>query len=100
MEVKKAIPKEDGNQRTTYSSPYGAPNVSAPKSKKVFLGGLAPETEDKDVEEAFSEYPIERVEIMTHQETEKPRGFGFITFTGHEVAAQVCHKKFFKIRVI
>lgn len=94
VELKKAVPKEE-SRPVNYSTNQ--------KTKKVFLGGLAPETTKEDIKESLytvvSESEVEDVQIMTEKITEKPRGFGFAIFSTCEVADLVCSKKYFKIRV-
>lgn len=48
---------------------------------KIFVGGLSWDTTQKRLEEYFGAYGrvIEAL-IMTDRETNKPRGFGFVTF--------------------
>lgn len=89
MEVKKAVPKEESRPGSTPSQ----------RTKKVFLGGLSPETTKDDVYEAFQNEAVEEVLIMTHKETEKPRGFGFIIFKDYDAADRVCTQKHFRIKV-
>lgn len=74
VEVKVAVPR---NQ-------LGAGGSSAPRRhrvKKVFLGGLSPETTKDQITEALElvccEGCVADVSIMTEKGTEKPRGFGF-----------------------
>ena len=59
--------------------------------KKVFLGGMSPETTEADIREALKkcvcrEEAIDRVQIMTDRNTDKPRGFGFVVFKGEDEA--------------
>ena len=93
MEVKKAVPKEE-------SRPV---QYSTQKTKKVFLGGLAPETTKEDVKEALEtdhmNPTIVDVQIMTEKGTEKPRGFGFAIFTEFEYVDKLCSKKYVRIKV-
>nr|GFB04215.1 glycine-rich RNA-binding protein-like isoform X1 [Tanacetum cinerariifolium] len=48
---------------------------------RCFVRGLAWDTSDRSLEEAFSQYgEIINSKIITNRETEKLRGFGFVTF--------------------
>ena len=70
------------------------------KSKKVFLGGIAPETTKEEITDVMEEFgEVEMVQIMTEKGTEKPRGFGFVTFKEFEAADNLCRKKYHRIRV-
>lgn len=66
--------------------------------KKVFLGGLPGDILADEVKEAFKEYgKIENVEILYDKETQKCRGFGFITFDSPEPAEKVLALQHFSI---
>lgn len=91
VEVKRAVPKED------ISAPSSS---SSAKTRKVFLGGLAPETTKDDIRvvaELFGN--VTDIQIMTEKYTEKPRGFGFVIFDDYDPAQRMCDKKYHKIRV-
>lgn len=48
---------------------------------KIFVGGLSWDTTQKKLEEYFGAYGrVVEALIMTDRETNKPRGFGFVTF--------------------
>jgi len=48
---------------------------------KVFVGGLAWETKDEDLMEAFSKFgKISSAEVILHRDTQRSKGFGFVTF--------------------
>ena len=50
-------------------------------SKKIFIGGISPETTKYDLFNFFSKYgEIEYCVVNTEKLTEKPRGFGFVVF--------------------
>lgn len=75
VEVKRAVPRSATDTRGAYSG-------SRCRVKKMFIGGMAPETTKDDIKEALvEEFPrgtTLTVSIMTEKETEKPRGFGFV----------------------
>lgn len=110
VEVKRAVPKEESVPSHGYGAQgYGAQshgnrdqNAGGQRTKKVFLGGISPDTTKDDVAAAFSDYQIDydNIEILKHKDTDKPRGFGFIIFGDFETAEDVCRKKYFTIRVI
>lgn len=73
VEVKAAVPKD-----------MDPPPPIAQKSsggRKIFVGGLHYETKEESLKEYFSQYgSVESVQIMMNKETNKSRGFGFVTF--------------------
>jgi RNA recognition motif-containing protein len=55
---------------------------------KIFVGGLSYTTTEKGLEEAFAKFgAISEVKVVTDHETQKSKGFGFVTFDT-EAAAQ------------
>lgn len=55
--------------------------VEADRPGKLFIGGLSIETNEKTLEAVFGKYGcIVEVLLMRDQETNKSRGFAFITF--------------------
>lgn len=60
------------------------------RTNKVFVGGIAPETNQDDFEKYFSKFGrVTDAVVMTDRETGRPRGFGFVTFESEESAEQV-----------
>ena len=56
-------------------------------AKKVFVGGLSWNTEDAGLRKAFESYgEITEAKVITERETERSRGFGFVTFVRDEDA--------------
>ncbi|KAG9350618.1 hypothetical protein JZ751_024507 [Albula glossodonta] len=54
---------------------------------KLFVGGLSFDTNEESLEEAFSKYgSITKVDVIRDRETNKSRGFGFVTFENPEDA--------------
>ncbi|KPP58562.1 hypothetical protein Z043_123600 [Scleropages formosus] len=48
---------------------------------KLFVGGLSFDTNEQSLEEAFSKYgSIAKVDVIRDRETQRSRGFGFVTF--------------------
>eukprot|EP00121_Abeoforma_whisleri_P011279 Awhi_evm1s10402 len=51
------------------------------KVKKIFVGGLALTTTEKMLKEYFGEYgTVTDAVLMYDQMTQRPRGFGFVSF--------------------
>eukprot|EP00877_Chromochloris_zofingiensis_P001906 jgi/Chrzof1/11716/Cz06g06190.t1 len=60
-------------------------------STKLFLGGLSWETNEEKLKQHFGKYgEITEVIVMRDRITNKPRGFGFITFQDEESARRAC----------
>ncbi|MCJ8745190.1 hypothetical protein PDJAM_G00127370 [Pangasius djambal] len=54
---------------------------------KLFIGGLSFDTTEQSLEDAFSKYGvITNVHVARNRETNKSRGFGFVTFENPEDA--------------
>lgn len=103
MECKIAVSKDSMNR---------GPSASVRKEKKVFLGGLSPETKKEDVKQALLAILPEDlsfdIDIKTDKETEKPRGFGFCTIQApadkdddyaYEAVDKLVQKNYIKILV-
>ncbi|KAB0389956.1 hypothetical protein E2I00_004219 [Balaenoptera physalus] len=55
---------------------------------KLFVGGLSFNTDEQALEDQFSSFgPISEVVVVKDRETQRSRGFGFITFTNPEHAS-------------
>jgi RNA-binding protein Musashi len=51
------------------------------ESKKIFVGGLAPSVGDQDFRQYFEEFgKITDAVVMIDRDTQRSRGFGFVTF--------------------
>jgi hypothetical protein len=77
VEAKKAVPKEE-----TPPPPPGGGDGGAPqKTRKIFVGGLAPSVDDAVLRTYFEAFgPVEDAVVMYDHDNKRPRGFGFITF--------------------
>ncbi|TRY81755.1 hypothetical protein DNTS_031667 [Danionella cerebrum] len=54
---------------------------------KLFIGGLSYDTTEQSLEDAFSKYgTIAKVDVIRDRETDRSRGFGFVTFENPEDA--------------
>lgn len=50
-------------------------------SKKLFVGGLSWDTDDRGLSAAFERFgPISEAKVISDRETGRSRGFGFVTF--------------------
>lgn len=60
------------------------------RTKKMFVGGLSPEVTDQDFREYFQQFgELEDSVVMFDRDTQRPRGFGFITFLNEESVDRV-----------
>jgi len=74
VEVKRAIPR--GEVKT--------------KSRKVFVGGVPPNTTNETLRECFEKFgPIAEAQIMKDRVRGRSRGFGFVTFEDDESVPKV-----------
>ncbi|KAJ3279730.1 hypothetical protein HK104_001193 [Borealophlyctis nickersoniae] len=56
-------------------------------SCKIFIGGLAWETDERSLRASFEKFgEIENARVITDRDTGRSRGFGFVTFTTPEHA--------------
>ncbi|XP_078532269.1 heterogeneous nuclear ribonucleoprotein D0 isoform X3 [Lissotriton helveticus] len=66
--------------------------------KKVFVGGLSPDTPEEKIREYFVTFgEVEAVELPMDNKTNKRRGFCFITFTEEETVKKVMEKKYHNV---
>jgi len=89
--------------------PRGSANQSRPpprqhqnrdqfKTKKIFVGGLNPETTQEGLTAFFNDFGVvENVVLMYDRETKRPRGFGFVTFTSEEPVLKLCAMHFVEL---
>ncbi|CAE6197162.1 unnamed protein product [Arabidopsis arenosa] len=98
VDVKRAMSREEqqvsgrtGNLNTSRSSGGDSFN----KTKKIFVGGLPPTLTDEEFRQYFEVYgPVTDVAIMYDQATNRPRGFGFVSFDSEDAVDRVLHKTF------
>nr|XP_043606144.1 heterogeneous nuclear ribonucleoprotein 1-like [Erigeron canadensis] len=98
VEAKKAVPREDhhGLNRTN-NSIQGSPGPGG-RTKKIFVGGLASTVTESDFKKYFDQFGgITDVVVMYDHNTQRPRGFGFITFDSEEAVERVLHKTFHEL---
>lgn len=97
VEAKKAVPRDDQyilNRNS--SSIQGSPSPG--RTKKIFVGGLASTVTDADFKKYFEQFgTINDVVVMYDHNTQRPRGFGFITFDSEDAVHKVLHKTFHEL---
>ena len=63
------------------SAVEGATETAGQQTRKIFVGGLAPTVSDSDFRAYFEKYgAVADAVVMFDRLTQRPRGFGFITF--------------------
>lgn len=78
VEAKKAVPKEEN---PTPAQPADA----AQKTRKIFVGGLAPSVDEQVLRQYFEQFgQVDDAVVMYDHDNKRPRGFGFITFAEEE----------------
>ncbi|XP_022803679.1 heterogeneous nuclear ribonucleoprotein A/B-like isoform X2 [Stylophora pistillata] len=67
--------------------------------KKIFVGGLKPETTDQQIRDYFgSTYaPVRDIEYVTEHSTNKRRGFCFVSFDSEDTVDKICELQFHHI---
>lgn len=99
VEAKKAVPRDDQNVFSkSNSSGHGSPGPAPIRTKKIFVGGLASTVTESDFKSYFDQFgTITDVVVMYDHNTQRPRGFGFITYDSEEAVEKVLHKTFHEL---
>ncbi|KAH6764523.1 RNA-binding family protein [Perilla frutescens var. frutescens] len=97
VEAKKAVPRDDHqNFNRNNSSIQGSPGHV--RTKKIFVGGLASTVTESDFKKYFDQFgTITDVVVMYDHNTQRPRGFGFITYDSEEAVDKVLFKTFHEL---
>ncbi|KAK6777015.1 hypothetical protein RDI58_023732 [Solanum bulbocastanum] len=97
VEAKKAVPRDDQqiinrNNSSIQGSPGGG------RTKKIFVGGLASTVTESDFKTYFDQFgTITDVVVMYDHNTQRPRGFGFITYDSEEAVDRTLFKSFHEL---
>lgn len=68
------------------------------RTRKIFVGGLASTVTESDFKKYFDQFGmITDVVVMYDHNTQRPRGFGFITYDSEEAVDRVLHKTFHEL---
>ncbi|OIV91849.1 hypothetical protein TanjilG_17841 [Lupinus angustifolius] len=99
VEAKKAVPRDDQNVlNRSNSSSHGSPGPTPTRTKKIFVGGLASTVTESDFKSYFDQFgTITDVVVMYDHNTQRPRGFGFITFDSEDGVEKVLYKTFHEL---
>ncbi|OMO97761.1 hypothetical protein CCACVL1_04457 [Corchorus capsularis] len=98
VEAKRALSREE--QQTSarsgnVSQGRNSGNGGNIRTKKIFVGGLPPTLTEDGFRQYFEAYGhVTDVVIMYDQNTQRPRGFGFISFDTEDAVDRVLHKSF------
>lgn len=97
VEAKKAVPRDDQNILNRNSgSIHGSPGPG--RTRKIFVGGLASTVTESDFKMYFDQFgTITDVVVMYDHNTQRPRGFGFITYDSEEAVEKVLVKSFHEL---
>ncbi|XP_065635532.1 heterogeneous nuclear ribonucleoprotein 1 isoform X2 [Quercus suber] len=97
VEAKKAVPRDDQNILSRSSgSIHGSPGPG--RTRKIFVGGLASTVTESDFKKYFDQFgTITDVVVMYDHNTQRPRGFGFITYDSEEAVDKVLIKSFHEL---
>ncbi|KAL0301085.1 UNVERIFIED_CONTAM: Heterogeneous nuclear ribonucleoprotein 1 [Sesamum radiatum] len=98
VEAKKAVPRDDQHLiNRNSSSIQGSPGPG--RTKKIFVGGLASTVTETDFKDYFDQFgTITDVVVMYDHNTQRPRGFGFITYDSEDAVDRVLHKTFHELK--
>uniref|UniRef100_A0A7N0UXN1 RRM domain-containing protein n=1 Tax=Kalanchoe fedtschenkoi TaxID=63787 RepID=A0A7N0UXN1_KALFE len=97
VEAKKAVPRDDQSTLSRNdSSAHGSPVPG--QTRKIFVGGLASSVTESDFKAYFEQFgTITDVVVMYDHNTQRPRGFGFITYDSEEAVDEVLTKTFHEL---
>ncbi|GER52862.1 RNA-binding (RRM/RBD/RNP motifs) family protein [Striga asiatica] len=88
VEAKKAVPRDDHQNF----------NRGSARTKKIFVGGLASTVTETDFKRHFDQFgAITDVVVMYDHNTQRSRGFGFITYDSEEAVDKVLLKNFHEL---
>ncbi|KAH7426141.1 hypothetical protein KP509_11G086800 [Ceratopteris richardii] len=100
VEAKKAVPREEQqivNRNNNTNGGVLSPS-SVARTKKIFVGGLASSVTENDFRKYFEQFgTITDVVVMYDHNTQRPRGFGFITFDSEDAVDKVLVKIFHEL---
>ncbi|KAL8249115.1 hypothetical protein R6Q59_005983 [Mikania micrantha] len=97
VEAKKAVPRDD--QQVLNRSNVSIQGSPGPiRTKKIFVGGLAPTVTESDFKNYFDQFgSTTDAVVMYDHNTQRPRGFGFITYDSEESVDKVLQKTFHEL---
>ncbi|XP_057864377.2 heterogeneous nuclear ribonucleoprotein 1 [Cryptomeria japonica] len=101
VEAKKAVPREEQQnaRANSYNNNGGQAFVGGVvRTKKIFVGGLPANLTEEEFKIYFQQFgTINDVVVMYDHSTQRPRGFGFITFDLEDSVENVLLKNFHEL---
>ncbi|XP_011041422.1 PREDICTED: heterogeneous nuclear ribonucleoprotein 1-like [Populus euphratica] len=98
VEAKRALSREEQQTNARAGSLNPARNTSGGgniRTKKIFVGGLPPTLTEDGFRQYFEAFGfVTDVVIMYDQSTQRPRGFGFISFDTEDAVDRVLQRTF------
>lgn len=97
VEAKKAVPRDD--QHILNRSNTSIHGSSGPgRTKKIFVGGLPSTITESDFKKYFDQFGnVIDVVVMYDHNTQRPRGFGFITYDSEDAVEKVLLNTFHEL---
>eukprot|EP00039_Didymoeca_costata_P025818 m.14339 g.14339 ORF g.14339 m.14339 type:complete len:538 (+) comp5066_c0_seq1:1455-3068(+) len=108
IDPKPAVPKgstprgnrtqKGGRNNNTPRDVSNAAPLGYIKTKKIFVGGLTPDTSSEMLKEFFSSFGVvEDIILMVDHDTKRSRGFGFVKFTSEDPVQKLVNLRFVEI---
>ncbi|KAG8640230.1 heterogeneous nuclear ribonucleoprotein 1 [Manihot esculenta] len=101
VEAKRALSRDEqqtSSRSGNVNAGRGSSGGGSFKTKKIFVGGLPSTLTEDGFRQYFENYGhVTDVVIMFDQHTQRPRGFGFITFDTEDSVDRVLHKVFHEL---
>ncbi|XP_047332632.1 heterogeneous nuclear ribonucleoprotein 1-like [Impatiens glandulifera] len=99
VEAKKAVPRDDQQILIRNNNCGGLQGSPVPgRTKKIFVGGLASSVAEIDFKKYFDQFgTINDVVVMYDHNTQRPRGFGFITYDCEEAVDRALYRTFHEL---
>ncbi|KAK9726425.1 hypothetical protein RND81_05G214100 [Saponaria officinalis] len=97
VEAKRALSREEQNNVRQEPSNGGRASGGGGnnRTKKVFVGGLPPSVTEEEFRQYFDSFGlVTDAVIMFDQSTQRPRGFGFVSFDTDDAVERVLQKNF------
>ncbi|WOH05802.1 hypothetical protein DCAR_0625223 [Daucus carota subsp. sativus] len=98
VEAKKAVPKDDHSSAVSRNSGSIQGSPGPVRTRKIFVGGLASTVTESDFRSYFEQFGnITDVVVMYDHNTQRPRGFGFITYDSEDSVDNVLLRTFHEL---
>ncbi|CAA2995784.1 heterogeneous nuclear ribonucleo 1-like [Olea europaea subsp. europaea] len=100
VEAKRALSRDEqqSSKDGIFSASRSFGSGESTRTKKIFVGGLPSNIEEEGFRHYFEAYgTVTNVAIIYDQQTNRPRGFGFISFDSEDAVDSVLHKTFYDL---